>query len=285
MNERLGRGLSALIPDREEGLDSRSNLGTLPLDKIKTNRYQPRQSFDEDKLAELAESIKANGIIQPLIVTKTEGSDYELVAGERRLQAARIAGLDRVPVVIRSVSKKEQLQLALVENLQREDLDPIEEACAYQTLVEDFGLTQQQIAQSVGRERVTITNSLRLLKLPSAVQQLVRSGQLSSGQARAILSVEPDHQELFARHIILYKLTVRQAEDKARTFVQSLKKPERTAADSAFLKGFEADLQRLLGLKVKVLEREGKGRITLQYQNLEELIAFKDLINKLRQES
>ena len=282
MNEHLGRGLSALIPDREEKPDTRANLGTLPIERIRNNPRQPRKHFDPDSLAELAESIKANGIIQPLIVTKSEGSDYELIAGERRLQAARLAGLDRVPVVIRSVSQREQLQLAIVENIQREDLDPIEEANAYQALAEDFELTHQQIAQIVSKDRATVTNSIRLLKLVPEVQDLISEGVLSAGHARAVLSVEQEYQPLFARYIVQYRLTVRQAEDKAKTFAQSQAKPAHTADNSAFLRGFEKDLNSLLGLRARVRERGGKGKITLEYANLEELARFKDLINKLR---
>jgi ParB family chromosome partitioning protein len=284
MNERLGRGLSALIPDREDTRETRSNLGAVPIDRIKDNPYQPRRKFDPETLAELAESIKTNGIIQPLIVTKTEGSDYELIAGERRLQAARLAGLDSVPVVVRSVSKREQLELAIVENVQREDLDPIEEARAYQTLAEDFSLTHVDIAQIMGKERTTISNSIRLLKLPPEVQAMVSEALISPGHARAILSVGEGFQSLFAQFIVQYRLTVRQAEEKAKTFAQSQVKPQRTADNSAFLKGFENDLRRLLGLKVKVRESGGKGKITLEYKNLEELARFKELINTLRKD-
>lgn len=282
MNERLGRGLSALIPDREENQEARANLGTLPIERIRTNPWQPRKNFDAESLAELAESIKTNGIIQPLIVTKTAGSDYELIAGERRLQAAKLAGLESVPVVIRSVSQKEQLQLAIVENIQREDLDPIEEAMAYNALAEDFSLTHQQIAQIMSKERTTITNSIRLLKLPVEVQALISEGQLSPGHARAILSIEPEFQALFAQFIIQYHLTVRQAEEKSKTFAQTKVQPEHTADNSAFIQGFEKDLHRLLGLRVKVRERGGKGKITLEYATMEELIRFKELINQLR---
>ncbi len=282
MNEHLGRGLSALIPDRPEPRESQASLGTLPIDRIKANPFQPRRNFDVDALAELAESIKANGIIQPLIVTKTEGSDYELIAGERRLQAARLAGLDSVPVVIRSVSHKEQLQLAIVENVQRQDLDPIEEAHAYQALAEDFSLTHQDIAQIMSKDRATISNSIRLLKLPAEVQALISAGEISPGHARAILSVEAEYQPLFAQFIIQYRLTVRQAEEKAKTFAESKIQPEHTSENSAFIKGFEKDLHRLLGLRVRVRERGGKGKITFEYTNLEELARFKDLLNLLR---
>jgi ParB family transcriptional regulator, chromosome partitioning protein len=282
MNERLGRGLSALIPDRDEAKTGHLGLSTLPIDKIHANRYQPRKNFDNDKLAELADSIKENGIIQPLIVTKTEGSEYELIAGERRLQAAKLAGLEIVPVVIRSVSKKEQLQLAIVENIQREDLNPIEEALAYAALAEDFSLTHAQIAQIMAKERSTITNSIRLLKLPQSVQGMVNDGLISSGHARAILSVEEPLQEAFAEYIVQHGLTVRMAEERAPKFTGNNPpaKPEQTP----LFHNLERDLQRTLGLKVKVTERNGKGSITLKYASHEELMAFKTLVNKLREQ-
>ena len=218
MNEHLGRGLSALIPDIEKEQNPQWGITTLPVNSIKPNHYQPRKTFDPEKLAELTDSIRENGIIQPIIVTKTSSSEYELVAGERRLEAAKQAGLEKVPVVIRSVSEKEQLQLALIENIQREDLNPIEEAIAYNTLVEDFSLTHSQISEIVGKDRATVTNSLRLLKLPEEVKQMLVSGELNSGQARTVLSVSPNLQNSFAEYIIKYNLTVRQAEEKAKTF-------------------------------------------------------------------
>lgn len=284
MNEHLGRGLSALIRDQEEKSPAGANLGTLPIERIRANSLQPRKNFDPEKLSELAESIKTNGIIQPLIVTKTEGSDYELIAGERRLQAARLAGIDSVPVVIRSVSKKEQLELAIVENVQREDLGPIEEALAYQTLVEDFSLTHQQVAQIVSKDRATVTNSIRLLKLSPETRQLVTDGLLTPGHARAVLSVEPEYQTQFAQYVIKYKLTVRQAEDKARTFALSqAKKSEPIPDNSAFLRGLEKDIRGALGLRAKVRERGGKGKITLEYADQEELARFKRLLASLKE--
>ncbi len=281
MNERLGRGLNALIPDRESRNDNLLGMSTLPIEKIRPNRNQPRRHFDPDKLNELAESIKENGVIQPLIVTKTEDSDYELIAGERRLQAAKLAGLDIVPVVIRSVSHKEQLQLAIVENVQREDLDPIEEALAYQTLADDFSLTHAQIARIMSRERSTVSNSIRLLKLPVAVRAMVSEGSISSGHARAVLSVAEHLQLPFAQHIAQAHLTVRQAEDKAPQFQLPSAKPKKSKP--LYLKGLENDLTRCLGLRVKVNDHGGNGTVTLQYNSQEELIAFKDLINKLKE--
>lgn len=282
MNEHLGRGLSALIPNRDEPTATPAGIGTLPIEKIKPNRYQPRKTFDTERLRELSESIRENGIIQPLIVTKSESSDYELIAGERRLEAAKLAGLDRVPVVIRSVSKKEQLQLAIIENVQREDLNPIEESLAYQALAEDFSLTHAQIAQVMSKDRATITNSIRLLKLPQDVRDYVASEVLSPGHARAVLSVEDELQLPFAEHIIKYKFTVRQAEEKAKTFAEYLQKQEEPVKKAALSRHLEQELSGLLKLKVKVSEHKGKGKITLEYKNQQELEQLKNLLNKLR---
>ena len=283
MNERLGRGLSALIPQDQDSPEPRSNLGTLPLNQIKANPYQPRRVFDPVALQELAESIKANGIIQPLIVNKTAASDFELIAGERRLQAARLAGLGSVPVVIRSVSQKEQLQLAIVENVQREDLDPIEEAYAYQTLADDFKLTHQEVAQIVSRDRATISNSIRLLKLPLEVQTMVSAGVLSPGHARAVLGVEPELQTLFAQHLVKYRLSVRQAEDKAKTFAPN--QPQPAPANRYWHKGLEQELSGVLGLKAKVSGQAAKGRITLSYSSAAELARLRELLKLIRKDA
>ncbi len=282
MNERLGRGLSALIPDRDTPDNPQLGIGTLPLSSIKPNRYQPRKSFDPAKLAELCESIKENGIIQPLIVTKTSATEYELIAGERRLEAAKLAGLEMVPVVIRSVSQKEQLQLAIIENIQREDLNPIEEAMAYSALAEDFNLTHAQIAQTMSKDRATITNSIRLLKLPDAVQQQVAAEILSPGHARSVLSIAPEHQISFAEFITKYKLTVRQAEEKAKTFVQSLQKEDDTPKRTALTRSFEQELSSAFHLKATIREHKGKGKITLEYQSPQELELFKSILNKIK---
>jgi ParB family chromosome partitioning protein len=269
MNDRLGRGLSALIPENDLEENPKLGISTLPIDSIKPNRYQPRKIFDAEKLAELTESIKENGIIQPLIVTKTTSSEYELIAGERRLEAAKLAGLEKVPVVIRSVSKKEQLQFALIENIQREDLNPIEEALAYNALVEDFGLTHNQISEIVGKDRATITNSLRLLKLPERIKQMLISGELNSGQARAVLSVKPELQISFAEYIIKYNLTVREAEDKAKTYSEDKTAAPQKAKTSSRVVDLEKELHQLFKMKVKVQEANGKGKITFVYKSEE----------------
>ncbi|MCK9165055.1 MAG: ParB/RepB/Spo0J family partition protein [Candidatus Cloacimonas sp.] len=284
MNDRLGRGLSALIPENDLEENPKLGISTLPIDSIKPNRYQPRKIFDAEKLAELTESIKENGIIQPLIVTKTTSSEYELIAGERRLEAAKLAGLEKVPVVIRSVSKKEQLQFALIENIQREDLNPIEEALAYNALVEDFGLTHNQISEIVGKDRATITNSLRLLKLPERIKQMLISGELNSGQARAVLSVKPELQISFAEYIIKYNSTVREAEDKAKTYSEDKTAAPQKAKTSSRVVDLEKELHQLFKMKVKVQEANGKGKITFVYKSEEELLKFKTILDKIRQE-
>ncbi len=280
MNERLGRGLSALIPERDNNGATQPGIGTLPIDSIKPNRYQPRKTFDPVRLAELSESIKENGIIQPLIVTKSNGSEYELIAGERRLEAAKLAGLDMVPVVIRSVSKKEQLQLAIIENIQREDLNPIEEALAYSALAEDFELTHVQIAQVMSKDRATITNSIRLLKLPHEVQAMVASDEISAGHARCVLAVEPEYQRSFADFIIKYKLTVRQAEEKAKVYVESLKKEDDAPKRTALIRSLEQELAGIFRMKATVREHKGKGKITLEYKSQAELEFFRSLLEK-----
>lgn len=282
MNERLGRGLSALIPNAEE--ESRQNqagLSTLPIARIKSNRYQPRKHFDVEKLRELSQSILENGIIQPLIVTKSDGSDYELIAGERRLEAAKLAGLDSVPVVIRSVSQKEQLQMAIIENVQREDLDPIEEALAYQTMSEDFELTHAQIAQIIGKDRATISNSLRLLKLPEGVIEMIAVNQLSAGHGRAILMAKEELQLAFAQHILKYQLNVRQAEVKAKDFsLQENRAAEKHNSDnSRFL---EQEFRKVFNLRVKAQENRGKGKIILEYNNPYEFEQIIETLEKMR---
>ncbi len=282
MNEHLGRGLSALIPNGERENKLSAGIGTVPIDHIKPNRYQPRKNFDPDKLKDLAQSILENGIIQPLIVTKSAGSDYELIAGERRLEAAKLAGLDSVPVVVRSVSQKEQLQMAIIENIQREDLDPIEEALAYQALADDFGLTHAEIAKVMAKDRATISNSLRLLKLPPEVIKMVASDTLSAGHARAVLMVEEPHQLRFAEFIVKYKLTVRQAEEKAKNFAQTVDQAQKRPAISTTNRTLEQSLSALLNTKVKITENKGRGKISLEFRSESELERIKNLLEKLR---
>ncbi len=283
MDEKLGRGLDALIRDIDEQENPNTPITTVPIIRILPNRYQPRKVFDEARLAELADSIRAKGIIQPIIVTKTEESEYELVAGERRLEAARLAGLTEVPVIVRSVSPKEQLQLALIENIQRENLNPIEEAGAYQRLTEEFQMSHAQISEIVGKDRATITNALRLLKLCPEIQQMVIEGKLSAGAARAVLAVEEDKQLDFARQIVEQSLSVRQVEEEAKQFVSAhpQRQPRAPQEKNAFLASLEEQLTSVLGFRTRIRDRDAKGKIIIEYKDQSE---FETLIQKLNRD-
>jgi ParB family chromosome partitioning protein len=287
MEEKLGKGLDALIRDIDEQENPNTGITTLPITRIMPNRYQPRKLFDDGKLRELADSIRENGIIQPIIVTKTDESEYELVAGERRLEAAKIAGLTEVPVIVRSVSQREQLQLAIIENIQRENLNPIEEAGGFQRLIDDFQMNHEQISEIMGKDRSTITNSLRLLKLAQPIQDMVLTGSITSGHARAILAIDEDKQLDFARHIITNALSVRQSEEKAREY--NPEKPERKTKGEAkpatpkdpYIVSIEEQLTDVLGFKTTIQDKDYKGKIVIEYKDQTE---FDDLIRKLNLE-
>jgi ParB family chromosome partitioning protein len=287
MEEKLGKGLDALIRDMDEQESPNTGITTLPITRILPNRYQPRKLFDEGKLKELADSIRENGIIQPIIVTKTDESEYELIAGERRLEAARLAGLTDVPVLVRSVSQREQLQLAIIENIQRENLNPLEEAGAYQRLIDDFQMNHEQISEIMGKDRSTITNALRLLRLSQPIQDMVLTGSITSGHARAILAIDEDKQLDFARHIITNALSVRQSEEKAREYNPT--KPERktkgeskpAAPKDPYIVSIEQQLTEVLGFKTSIQDKDYKGKITIEYKDQTE---FDDLIRKLNLE-
>jgi ParB family chromosome partitioning protein len=291
MEEKLGRGLDALIRDIDEQENPRTGITTLPVTRIMPNRYQPRKMFEESKLQELADSIKSKGIIQPIIVTKTDESEYELVAGERRLEAAKLAGLNEVPVIIRSVTQKEQLQLALIENIQRENLNPIEEAGAYQQLIDEFQMNHEQISEIMGKDRSTITNSLRLLKLNDHVRDLVLAGSISSGHARAILSIDDDKQSDFADFIVDNALSVRQAEEKALEYNPEKKekkeKKEREKEKTPpvpkdpYIVSIEQQLTEVLGFKTVIQDKQSRGKVIIEYNDQQE---FDDLIRKLNLE-
>lgn len=216
-DSRLGKGLGALLGDVLEAPDEgKLPIREIPLERLRTNRFQPRREFDDSAIAELTASIRENGLLQPLVVRRIE-SGYELVAGERRLRALRELGWERVPALLRDLSDEAMLVLALVENLQRENLNPIEEAGAFQQLIDGFGFTQKQVADRLGRDRSTISNTLRLLSLPRPVRELVESGRLTAGHARAVLSLESESEQIsLAREIAEGGLSVREAERRAR---------------------------------------------------------------------
>jgi ParB family transcriptional regulator, chromosome partitioning protein len=272
----LGRGLSALIPSAAEP-KTETRSGPTPqeiaVDRITPSPFQPRRAFDESKIAELAGSIRNQGIIQPLVV-RPKGDGFELIAGERRWRAAMQAGLNRVPVVIREASDQEALQLALVENLQREDLNPIEEANGYRRLQEEFHWSQEEMAEKVAKSRPAIANSLRLLSLPAEVQQEVSSGTLPAGQARALLGLQAEALMVSAcREVIAKGLSTRETEKLVRHLMTGRKRRRQMPVSDPDLKSIIEELQRALGTRVRLVPkaRTSKGKIEIEYYTLPDL--------------
>ena len=284
----LGKGINALIPDFEIGLpepgvsDEQGTIQTreLLIDEISPNRFQPRKYFDDDKLEELVTSISENGILQPVVVQKSD-TGYELVAGERRWRASKKAGLKKIPAMIREVSDTKALELAIIENIHRQDLNPIEEAEAYKRLAEDFSLTQEMIAEKVGKSRAAIANILRLLNLSRNIQENLISGKLSMGHARALLGLENNGQmHVMCQEILKQGLTVRQTESK----VNRLKKPEMLKLASSmkkkniFIRDLEKELERKLGTKVEVSPKKTGGKLVVSYYSDDDLERIQKLI-------
>ncbi|MGC9337634.1 MAG: ParB/RepB/Spo0J family partition protein [Candidatus Cloacimonadia bacterium] len=265
---RLGKGLEALITVTE---DDTKHVRLIEIDKIKFNPYQPRGKSDQKDLQELADSISKNGIIQPIVVRKSDDAEYEyeLIAGQRRLNAAQLSGFEKVPAIVRQAKDREMLELSIVENIQRKNLNPIDEANAYHRLATEFKLSQSQIAGVVGKKRVTITNSLRLLKLPPSVKEMLVQGKLSAGHARAILQVAPELQEEFALVLFKNNVSVRRAEQLARNFGKQ-KLSSKTVEQDENIKSLENQLSRLLGTKIKITGTQ-KGKIEIHFYNPEEL--------------
>ena len=275
----LGRGLGALIPQRQETpVESHATQGLaeIPISQIQPNPFQPRKTFNEASIDELARSVRQHGIVQPLVVTRA-GDKYKLIAGERRFRAAQKAGLTTVPVLIKEMmGEGDALQIALIENIQREDLNPIEEAMAYHQLHDDFQLTQEEISRRVGKERSTVANFLRLLKLPDPVKKLLASGQLSMGHARALLAIEsPKKQEQLADRVVRKNLNVRQTEMLAsESSPKSAEKKEKEK--DVFTRDAEDKLQRTLRTKVEIDRRRRGGVIHIRYGSEDELIRVVD---------
>jgi len=266
----LGRGLGALIPGGSPA--ERRGVISLGIEEIRPDRAQPRRHFDETDIAELAESIRAKGVLLPLIVRR-DGGGYVLVAGERRWRAAQKAGLRELPVMVRDVSDKEAFEIALIENIQREDLNPVEEAEAYKRLIEEHGLTQEELAARVGKERSTVANALRLLRLPDAIKEAIVDGRLSMGHARALLAI-PEETDLrrAADNVIAAGLSVRAVE----ALVQRLKsrrspKQKREGHSGVQVRHLVEKLQRKLGTKVELRDKGGSGTLEIRYGSLQEL--------------
>jgi ParB family chromosome partitioning protein len=256
----------------------------LPVEAIRRDGRNPRKRFDEQRLRELADSIKAQGVLQPVLVRR-EGSGYRLIAGERRWRAAQLAGLKEIPALLREASDKEAFELALVENLQRADLDPIEEARGFQQLMEEFKLTQEQVSQRVGRDRSSVANALRLLALPEAVKEMLQDGSLSMGHARALLGV-PKIPELvaLARRVADGELSVRETESlvKERRDGKAGADPKKKGVTSQAARSLVEDLQRRLGTKVRLKDRGGKGTLELDYFSYADLERICQLIHNRR---
>ncbi len=302
----LGKGLDSLIPNSstvpstkstkfstksEENVDKPVEnpvdipKTSLKLSQIEPNRDQPRKNFDLDALEELAESIRRHGVLQPLLVQE-KGNHYEIIAGERRWRAAKLAGLKEVPVIIKEFSSEEAMEIALIENIQREDLNAVEEAQAYLTLIQEFHLKQEEVAEKVGKSRAAIANRLRLLKLPKEVLDLLEEGKLSEGHARALLSLDqPDRQIEAAKRVVELKLTVRETEK----LVKDLMKPQAAPKDDGWRERdqfiydkLEDELRTATGTKVVIQRKEeGKGKIQMDYYSIEELERLVDLFRKL----
>lgn len=281
----LGRGLGSLIPPKSvsssvtqeaDSIDSGERILEVSVDQIKTNPHQPRQQFDRESLEGLINSIKVHGIVQPLVVVKIQGG-HELIAGERRLRAAKMLGLKRVPVVVRTASEQEKLELALVENVQRQDLNPIEKASGYQLLVDEFNLTQEEVGNKVGQSRAAVANTLRLLSLPATIQNAISEGELTEGHAKVLLSVSSDRdREKLFKEILNTKLSVRATEGKVKKSTVR-KHTRRTSKDPNLLEK-EEQLQATLGTRVEIVKKGNSGHVMIHFYSGEEL---QEIINKI----
>lgn len=273
----LGKGLGALM--LENSTDEMLTENELPINEIIPNRDQPRKTFDEAAIEELAQSIKQHGVLQPLLVRPIPSGGYQLVAGERRWRACRIAGLNKVPVVIKELTDTETMEIAIIENLQREDLNPIEEAEGLQALIDKCGYTQEEVAVSVGKSRPAIANSLRLLRLPQEVRDMTKNGDISAGHARALLAFDNEAMMLeAAKNIVSNKMTVRDVERLAKIKETDEPRRRRTRSRDSFYDEVELSLSETLGRKVKVYTGRGSGTLEIEFYSQEDL---KELANKL----
>jgi ParB family transcriptional regulator, chromosome partitioning protein len=283
----LGKGINALIPDFEMGVPGSTVEGMIQsrellIDEISPNRFQPRKYFDDDKLEELVKSISENGILQPIVVQKSVNG-YELVVGERRWRASKKAGLKKIPAVIREVSDAQALELAIIENIHRQDLNPIEEAEAYARLADNFALTQEMIAKKVGKSRTAVANILRLLKLPRSIKEDMVSGKLSMGHARALLGLEEARQaQALCKEIFKADLTVRQTESRINKLKQRPPIKPASPADkkNIFVKDLEKELERKLGTKVEISPKKKGGKLVVTYYSDDDLERIQNLIGK-----
>lgn len=280
----LGKGLNALIPEIEQKQETAANILNTNIEDVFASKYQPRVEFDDTKLQELMQSIKEKGVVQPLLVREktiapgiTQG--YELIAGERRLRAAKMLGLKQVPIIVKNVNDTELLELSLIENLQRENLNPIEEANAYNRLIEEFSFTQEQVARVVGKDRSTVTNVLRLLNLPQEVRELITQDKINLGHAKVILSLNNRHDQIkIAQRIAKDDLSVRQTEQLVTPKSKKIK--SKAANYDPNIQAIEKELQRALGTKVKIFAGRKRGKIQIEYYSIPDLERILKLLNK-----
>lgn len=282
-NKGLGKGLGALLGDFSEEPLEQSAYRELPIYKVEPNPDQPRQEFDEEELQALADSITVHGVIQPLTVREMPNGYFQIIAGERRWRAARIAGLSDVPVVVIEADDKKAMELALIENLQRQDLNPVEEAMGYQSLIEEYGLTQEETAERVGKSRPAVSNTLRLLSLTPEVLEKLKNGQLTAGHARAILTLKSEKKQLeAAQKIISLALSVRQAETLCKNMLKEKPQQKEITFAVDYVAECEKSLSKHLGRGVKIINGKRKGRFELEFYGEEDLQTLLDALMQIQ---
>ncbi len=276
-NKALGKGLSALIPTMEHSQENRESVIHIPISKIKTNKYQPRIEFNKEKLAELISSIKEKGVVQPVLVRKSQNG-YELIAGERRLRAVGSLGIDTIPAIVKNVADIDMLELSLIENIQREELNPMEEASAFQKFIDDFDFTQEKIATAIGKDRSTVANTLRLLGLPKKIQEYISKGTVSAGHAKAMLSLDAETDQIRVCNLVVKKgLSVRETENLVKRRTSGEKRVD-TDKDHG-LNDIENRLQQVLGTRVRLFHGKKRGRIMIEYYSNEDLNRILDILS------
>ena len=288
MKKGLGKGLDSMIPEKKTKAEMKEvqdkALAEIKISEIDPNIGQPRKSFNEDELLELAESIKIHGVIQPIILTK-RGKRYEIIAGERRWRASKLAGLTKIPAVIREYTDKEIMEVSLIENIQRQDLNPIEEAVAFKNLIDEYKMKQDDLAERVSKSRSAITNALRLLKLDDKVKAMLAEGLISTGHARAILAVEDKNkQQILATRIFDEKLSVRETEKLVKQILENKEsKKEEKSSEKLIYKKLEDSLKSIIGSKVSIKGKDnGKGKIEIDYYSIEELDRITELLSTIK---
>ena len=279
----LGKGLAALLGDNVMDTSEEKSSLYLPISQVESCASQPRKQFDPDALADLADSIREHGIIQPLTVRKLQSGYYQIIAGERRWRAARQAGLDEIPAMVIEASESKVMELALIENLQRQDLNPIEEAEGYEQLMRDYGLTQEQVAQRVVKSRPAVANALRLLQLPGEVRTMVSRGELSGGHARAVLAVAEEDKRVEAAKQMA-GMTVRQAEALAKRMNKKPAEPKPQESDFSvdYIAALEKELESVLGRKICIQQGKNSGQLTLEYYGADDLERLTEALRALR---